>query len=277
MQVSSSAYSKQDEMIMSIHSYYNIAHPLKRILLYLVIFILVTFFFSWLFIWDVTGMIQPWWKNMILVTTFILTGAGHIFASQKWLPHIYCQPDKQGILFTLLLALVQAPAVYLLFLVSGNNAPSLALATGAAFLLPSAIVYAWLYFNALVPETQIQFEPWFLPPAAQIPDGKRMAVFLKSLPIKLKLKMAYYDIREITFTETVAGRLTTGKMFNEFLNEKANAGIKFELSDERHQPFGWQFFLHRPFGSTPLNPDTTLIENNLKPGDTILVDRTKKL
>ena len=89
--------------------------------------------------------------------------------------------------------------------------------------------------------------------------------------------MAYYDIREITFTETVAGRLTTGKMFNEFLEDKANAGIKFELSDEWQQPFGWQFFLHRPFGSTPLNPDATLIGNNLKPGDTITCGAYKKI
>ena len=127
-------------------------------------FILAAIFFSWLFIWDLTRMIQPWWKNMIFVSAFILTGAGHIFTSQKWLPHIYNRTDKPGIFFTLLLAIVQASSVFLLFLLSGNNAPSLALTTGAAFLLPSAVAYAWLYFNALVPETQQQFEPWFVPP-----------------------------------------------------------------------------------------------------------------
>jgi hypothetical protein len=80
----------------------------------------------------------------------------------------------------------------------------------------------------------------------------------------------------MTFTEAVAPRLTLGKMFSEFVKEKSTAQAGFDLTDERLQPYGWQFFSQQLFESIPLNPNATLIENNVQPGDTISAERIKK-
>ncbi|MEP7141892.1 MAG: TssN family type VI secretion system protein [Ferruginibacter sp.] len=271
MEIRSAEYKKDNEMMMAMHPSWRIAHPVKRTIIYSLVFVLIGLVLSLLFTsginWGFTGPV----KKILFVTLFLLIGIGHIFSFSKWLPHLHNQDSKTGIIYSLLLALLLSLATFLSFVFNRFENTQLALAVAGAFLLPVAIQHAWHYFDFIaVPET---YQPWFIP--NEIPSEEMVAPFLDNLPVEIKLKMNYYDIAETSFKVTIPDRLTLGKMFHEFLMDKEAKSIKIQLADQEQQPYAWRFLLQRPFSMTNVDPNLTLADNRIKPKDIILAERIK--
>ncbi|MEO5894011.1 MAG: TssN family type VI secretion system protein [Ferruginibacter sp.] len=257
-------YEQQD--ILMDGSASSMIHPVKRIILYLLILTAVSTALALTFTMNLDWEISGQAKKTMYVSVLFIFGIGHIFYFPKWLRDVHEQDKKIRFQFSLLMAILAGVAAFLVFGFADFEKPQLAIAGACSFLLPTVILYAWNHFDAIAPRSDLA---WYLPAAMP----KKMSIYLNSLQVKIKVKQHYFDIAETTFQVTIPGHLPLGHIFHQFVRDRAEENVLIELTDQQHQPFAWKFFLQKPFGKRVIDPEVTVIENNIKEKDTVLAER----
>ena len=273
MDISSAEYRKHNEMRMALETPYRLASPVKRTVFYFAVFVLATLLFTWVFTLDFNWGVSDDVKQILFMAAFLAAGVAHVFFLPKWLPHLYKQKGQSWFLYSLILSILIGVVVFVTSVIAGIQHVWLAGICVSVFFLPVAVQTAWLYFDFIVPEKYEDYTPWFMP--AEIKEDKMTAVFLKSLPVVIRVKKNYFDVSDQAFRVTVAGRLTLGRMFHEFVLEKKAENNALQTEPEDSGKFAWRFLLHRAFSTRLLDAELTLIQNDVKPRDTIMAERVK--
>ena len=270
MEIRSAGYRKNNEMIMTRHPSLEIAQPIKKTVLYFFAFILVGILFSWLFAIDIDWNVSAFQKKLIFITAFLAAGIIHVSV----FPRVYSQQADNtaaGILLLLSLSGLMGISSFLVFVFTDFEKKQFALLALCAFLLPTAIQYAWKYFDFT--ETPEPYKAWL--PQTAVSAQNRVADLVSDLPIRIRLKINDADTKETTFRMIVPARLTLGKMFQAFLSEQETKSTNIQLIDQHQKPFAWRFVLQKTFSITNLEPDLTMAGNEIKPKTTILAERVR--
>jgi hypothetical protein len=196
------------------------------------------------------------------VLLYGLTGIAHVFTFPKWLPQLH---EIKGFIYTLLLSAVISAAIFFVFNNIPFNVGLFPFAAAAAFVLPLAVTICWQLFSAIPVQ---QSKPWYMP--GEMQPETRMSLLLNSLFFQIAMKAAANDAEVTEFSVTLPARLTTGEMFCRFLHDQQG---RVEATGKNQQPYGWQFYVKTWWGKRPINATTSLTGNNVKEGDTIIIER----
>jgi hypothetical protein len=163
-------------------------------------------------------------------------------------------------------------SLLLLFYMNTNEDRwSLAVVSCCAFVLPWTIAGAWETLYAIPPK---EYKIWFNPEKM---DHFSLAQ-TRQLPVRLKVRRQYLDMREELFPLMAPARWKVGRFFHHFILDEESKGAKaFEKHDEANNPYGWQFY-STGFGGIIrkfLDPQRTLEENNVKKNSVIVARRVK--
>ena len=222
---------------------------------------------------DRTGL-GPTMSGILQWVAFGLLGAVHVYYLHRRLASL----RKERLLFSPLGWTVTgglAAEIFLLLTVvywcTDGDRFALAGVSCCAFLLPFVVAGAWENFNA-IPEKEYRI--WFNP--------EKMDQFSLTqtwqLPVRLKVRRKYFDLREELFPLTVPARWKLGRFFHQFVLEEESKGAPaFEKEDEAKTPYGWQFY-SADFGGIVrkyLDPQRTLEENRVKKNSVIVARRVR--
>lgn len=180
--------------------------------------------------------------------------------------------DNSKLFFSLLLAFLILIALGVLFYVTRAGLVLMAVGAAGLFLLPFIISSAWQVFNDF---SQIQYKIWSKPIDQ---TREKTFIFFSGIALKIKFSTEGTDRRKTLFRSLAPLDKTVGDFFNHFiLIQRNNNKLNIELQDETLHPFGWKFYKVDVMGlrKTPLDPESTIKELELKNHDTILVKRVR--
>ena len=63
-----------------------------------------------------------------------------------------------------------------------------------------------------------------------------------------------------------------GKMFQQFIMDR-KLDTDIALTSNGQKPYGWRFLLQKSFGTTLLDPETSIANNKIKENDSIVIER----
>lgn len=205
---------------------------------------------------------------------FVILGVLHVYHFRRRLEFL----QKEQLLFSSLgwavtggLALEIFLLLTVLYWVTPGDRFELAGVSCTGFLLPFMVLGAWESFCG-IPESEYRI--WFNP--------EKMDQFALTqtwqLPVRLKVRRKYFDLREELFPLTVPARWKLGRFFHHFiLDEERNGAKTFEKEDDAKNPYGWQFYC-ADFGGVVrkyLDPQRTLEENRVRKNSIIVARRVK--
>jgi hypothetical protein len=197
------------------------------------------------------------------VLLYMLTGIAHVFTFPKWLPQLH---DIKGFFYSILLSVVINAFIFFLFTDIPFNAGMFPFAAACAFVLPSAVKLCWQYFTS-IPERTLA--AWVMP--ADMQPETRMSLLLNSLFFHVKIKIKEADAAGTVFPVTLPARLTVAEIFCRFLYDQKGR-IAVTAGDEKQ--YAWRFYSKTWLGKKPLDAMTSLSKNNIKEGDTIIIERS---
>ena len=220
------------------------------------------------------GAVLPLVAGVLQWIAFLALGGGHVFLFRRRLESL----QKENLLFsplgwtvTVALALEIVLLLTLLYWVLPGDRFVLSGVSCCAFLLAYIVGGAWEAFYA-IPERQykIWFNPERMDPFTLAQAGK--------LPVRLKVRRRYFDIREELFPLTVPARLKVGRLFYHFiLDEEKKGAPAIEKEDEDRNAYGWQFYSEDLGGIIRkfLDPQRTLQENKVRKNSIIVARRVR--
>lgn len=267
MEANTTDYGEPKNLRLAIDTPIDISKAIKKILLYscfvLLVIAALTFAFTTNIEWDLSFYI----KKIIFLSALLILGILHTFLYPAFLPNLQNEKLGFGLLFTLLLAVLCSIVSFALFYVAQFNYRQIALAAGCSFLLPATIAAAWTYFQSMSTET---YQAWVLP--AKILSQNKTSLTVDSLRIKIKFKINQSALEEKIFSVTVPRRMLLGKMFQQFIMDR-KLDTDIELTSNGQKPYGWRFLLQKSFGTTLLDPETSIANNKIKENDSIVIER----
>ncbi len=203
----------------------------------------------------------------IFALLFLSAGIAHHFYFPKLLPHLYDADSLKGLVYSFILAVLLTDCVLLVFLIVGVQINEMAVAAGCAFVLPHAVNQCRLYYQHIEAK---EYKNWVIPPGTE-PD-KRKSLLLNSVFFRIKMKVNYCTVSDTVFTVNLPLHLTLCTVFCRFLYDQHNV---IEVTDDKLQPYAWQFSVKRWFGKKVLDPESTLQKNGIRKCDVILIERIK--
>ncbi len=206
-------------------------------------------------------------KKIIYLSSLLIVGIVHIFLYPAFLPNLQNKKLGFGLLFTLLLALLCCIVIFALFYEAKFEYKQITVAAGCSFLLPAIIAVSWKYFEAISTKT---YQDWVIPAKRFSPN--KTALILDVLKIKIKLKISPSAVEEKIFSVTVPRRMLLGKMFQQFIADR-KIDTDIEIAGLAQQPCGWRFLLQKSFGTSLLDPETSIANNKIKENDSIVIVR----
>ncbi len=200
----------------------------------------------------------------LFAIVFWLIGLAHIFIFPPLLKLLH---STNGLLFSAGLSILVIVSALALFYITGFEMKQLAIAAGAAFLLPHLLEECIDHYFSVPPPAQ--YPGWVIPAGATA--DKRMSLLLNSIYFRIKIKVAEDDMDAAIFTVTLPDKLTLSAVFLRFLYDQHNA---IAITDGKLQPCKWHFSVTRRFGKIKmLNPEKTLKENGVKEDEVIFIER----
>ena len=220
------------------------------------------------------GVILPLVAGVLQWIAFLALGAGHVFLFRRRLESL----QKEHLLFsplgwtvTIALALEIFILLALLYAFMPGDRLVYSGVSCSAFLLAYIVAEAWEIFYA-IPDRE--YKIWFNPESM---DPFSLAQTSK-LPVRLKVRRRYFDIREELFPLTVPARLKVGRFFYHFiLDEEKKGAPGIEKEDEDRNAYGWQFYSEDLGGVIRkfLDPQRTLEENKIRKNSIIVARRVR--
>jgi uncharacterized membrane protein YqjE len=216
----------------------------------------------------------PTGAGILQWTAFLILGIAHVRYFRRRLEQLRIERllfSPLGWTVTLIPAIVFSLLLLLLYAITDVDRWPLAAASCCAFLLPYMVAGAWETLYAIPPG---EYKVWFNP--------EKMDPFslsqMRYLPVRLKVRRQYFDIREELFPLMAPARWKVGRFFHHFMLDEEGKGAKaFEKQDEANNPYGWQFY-STDFGGIIrkfLDPQRTLEENKVKKNSVIVARRVK--
>ncbi|MGI8952127.1 MAG: TssN family type VI secretion system protein [Chitinophagaceae bacterium] len=234
------------------------------------LFIIAALFLSSISFYSINSSLGFWFKILQIIAFF---GAG--FLHSLLLNKSLSSTDKKNIsvklFFSIQLTVIILAALVFLYLFINKILLSIAFASASAFLLPSIITQCFIFFTTIPSK---KFKLWY---PKNIKEDKA-TVIVNSIPLYFKLTKRYFDIEEISFFVTADGNKTLSSVFNEFIIEQNQNGIKnIECYDKKHNFYAWEFFIktNELFGMKRLNPELNLRINKIKNDSIIIAKRIK--
>lgn len=137
------------------------------------------------------------------------------------------------------------------------------------FLLPFCVGMLWPLFKKMT-ETEVSL--WYY---ANDLSLQKSTVFLNSIPIRFKVQLSEEEYQDHSISFRAPVRMKLGLIFYHMVQEQnANRKSDLTLTDENDQAYGWMFFTVSIGGWTKnLDPDSTLVENNIKQNTLIIARR----
>lgn len=205
------------------------------------------------------------------VGSFLALGYLHVAILQKKLPAI---TSISQTLYTLSLSFIICLSLGFLFMFRGYHWLLMIAASTLSFLLPYLITKAWTLYNIL---SVSQHGVWQYIEAG---ISKQSVVSFNNIPIRIK-----FFSRQSAQTETVVSfnapiRMKLGTVFYHIIQQQNEGrGRKIEYVDEGGAPFYWEFYSQSLGGLSKqfLNPEESLVENNIQPNTLIIAQRVTDL
>jgi hypothetical protein len=131
------------------------------------------------------------------------------------------------------------------------------------------LYFAWQRFVTLPGQ---HYEPWF----ATLDEGVLVIPIMRHIRIQIQLQVHLEDQQEQQIPLSIPPVMRLGDLFSRFVIQRRKidpAGI--DLEDDRSIPYAWEFYILNYGGMVKrtLDPQKTLIENNLKEHNIIVVKR----
>jgi len=169
--------------------------------------------------------------------------------------------------FLVLPAAIVASLVFAAFSYVYLRLPLLSVVSAATvFLIPVFVHLSWYFFNSI---PTVLPELWYYRP--DLPAAPKL-VFFENIPLKIKLTDANGSL--VKLTNTLPAQTQLGLAFYHLVTEKNNSGrTKIDWVDESGAPIGWAFYKKTfVFFKTPLHPEATVYENELRPKTVVIVE-----
>jgi hypothetical protein len=212
-----------------------------------------------------------WWYAIVVaqLVAFVIVGMLHLFVARKGRFHAFSPGEPPGLGNTLLLSIIVALSIAALYFFYNISLLILAVACGAAFLLPYLTFYVSQVFESI---TQPTYKPWYK--KDNLIDYKAF-VFLTSVALKIKLRPLILENSYSVFEVVVPAQMELGKIFHYFLIQQQNNNASIETKDEFGQPAAWKFYYKKGWRQQlrPLDPDLNLWENQVKAKSVIIAER----
>ncbi len=208
-----------------------------------------------------TGTLYSFLKDAQLFS-FIAVGCWLAFQRKKSLSALVSEMSDGRLLFATSLAIIVFLGLMTIYLLVNSTQLFMAVASAGAFILPTLIIHQ---FDLLAGLPETHFEPWALP----VPTTSRKAVIaLNSQTIHVKVAPTYFQPHELTIELVQPSREKLGRAFVQAMNlyKSGTNDNSISLVDEHGDPFLWEFYRQNKLigGRVYLDPEKTLIENNIK-------------
>lgn len=200
----------------------------------------------------VLGVINTWlFTKVALGDAFYLPGSGMAY-------------------LCLLFVLIGGILATYYFFTSGPGL-TLALASSAAFLVPSLVYQAWLEYRE-IPEKI--FPAWYLPEGHADQPFATLAG-MDQVQLQLLIQRRSADAALSMYPVTAPARMKLGRLFEHFIRQHLASGDAGDIEFAAGSNPAWQFKQRRWGGliSLPLNPAASLVDNGLRTGSVIIVRR----
>ncbi|MEP6746341.1 MAG: TssN family type VI secretion system protein [Bacteroidota bacterium] len=211
--------------------------------------------------------------NVVQLCCFGIMGIVNVwfFYKRNFLAELFFSEAKLA--FILLLFILIGLVLFIYYYVTGNNGLMMAFASSSAFLLPFIIYQGWMEYVAIPAK---KMNAWHLP-VVEAGNNNAPLSTASTMQIQLKISRKENDTVCNIFPVTTSGKVKLGKVFERFIIEQNNQGVKseIEIKNKKQAAFGWQFQEEKWYGlySRSLNPLRSLLENNVKPNAKIIVTR----
>ena len=267
MEANTTDYGESDNMRLATEKPVDTGNATKKTFLYscfvLLVIAALTIAFNTNIEWDLSFYI----KKIIYLSALLLIGIVHTFLYPAFLPNLQKKKLGFGLLYTFLLAVLCGIVTFAIFYEAKFNYKQIAVAASCSFLLPAIIAASWKYFEEISTKT---YQAWVQP--AKIFSQNKTSVILDSLKIKIKFKINQSAVEEKIFLVTVPRRMLLGKMFQQFIMDR-KLDTDIAVTSNGQKPYGWRFLLQKSFGTTLLDPETSIANNKIKENDSIVIER----
>jgi hypothetical protein len=175
----------------------------------------------------------------------------------------------EKLLYSLLLAFVIILFLSSVYLFTPTFPLAVILAGSSAFLLAYVLGELWVSYKRI---SDSRVTPWFYSNSL---TPNQATVFLNSIPIRVKIQIEERGRVEYVIAFRAPVKMKLGLIFYHVIKEQNESGkTPVELLDNNGRPFGWVFFVPSLAGwSKSLDPEATLIENQIGPNAVIIARR----
>jgi hypothetical protein len=200
---------------------------------------------------------------LVQLATFLFLGGVYLYVIYKKQTVI---EKKEGLAYALLIGAGIFTTLSLLSFFTAGFSVGHTLAFTCAFLVLPTMAETWRLFRTL-PEKEKQ--TWFY--SSDIPE-KPIFIYLDKKPVRMKLVMD--QAKPIVIPSMAPTSLQLGMAFY-YIAREYNTGMPERyFVDEEGKPFGWVFYKERfRLWKQYLNPEETLLENDIKANTVIVAER----
>lgn len=205
--------------------------------------------------------------KLVQTTAFLLLGYGFSVVTGTRLSTL---ADGEQWLYAVALSGLMALAVAGGYFFYARLNWSVVMLNAAAFLLPFAMGKTREAFDDMAGASP---PLWYYVPGSAAQPG---VVSLHATPVRMKLRTRIAGVGSELFSFSAPGRMRIGNILYHIISESANrADTAIDWADAAGEAYGWTFYRSR-FGGLVrqyLQPDGTLIENNIKRNAVIVAER----
>jgi len=204
--------------------------------------------------------------TLVQLLGFMALGYLHVAILQGNLAIL--QPTEK-LVYSLILALAVFVFVSAFYFFADNYSLLVVSAAICSFLLPYVLSELWRLYNS-ISETNVS--PWYYSRDLSLYHS---SVYSDSIPLRFKVQIEQHGRVEYPIAYKAMEKMKLGTIFYHMIKAHNESGkTQVDFIDRNRQPFGWVFFTPSFAGwSKSLDPEATLIENNIRPNAVIIARR----